>query len=210
MNDHNQHAQNVGRHAMGQALNNSQQNVMAGTPTLLYHIDFPDVEHYGHDHAQQTSDCAMRIFASLPLFSEGPTWQQKLRLETVRLTGLLHDIGRLAPWTESDPGHGQRSAAMAEKLIRDDPKFVPDPDLRDKLMHDVPRIISKHDLKGAHPTNPCAQALWDADSYEILRFEVGQLAHLRGPVKKRMSRLITPWACEIENQRRWRVYRGWA
>jgi len=194
---------------MSDALANKQQNMMAGTPTLLGHIDFPELEHHGYDHAQQTSDCALRIFASLPLYSEGPSWEQKLNLETVRLAGMMHDLGRHEDWPRKDPRHNERSAAIAEKLIRDDPKFAPDPAMREKLAGSVPRIILEHDLNGAPPQDPRAQALWDADSYEIFRFDVGEIKHLRGPAKERMGRLCTEWAKKIENQRRWRVYRGW-
>lgn len=201
--------QHAASRAMADAMQNRQQNVMAGPQTFIGHIDFPELEHYGYDHHEQTSELAKRVFASLPMFTAGTTQEQQFNLEVVRLSALMHDLGRKTPWTKHDPEHGVLSASIAEDLLKKDPKFTSDPSMRDRLIKEVPRIIAAHDLGGEQPRDPRAQALWDADSYEIYRFEVGNIKHMKGPVRERMSRLCTEWARVADNQRKWRVFRGW-
>lgn len=153
-------------------------------------------EPFGYDHARQTSRLAVHIAESLGLTGRD--------LQVVKAAGLFHDIVREGPWQQPDPGHNMRCAIAAEEAMRNDPEWWAQKDLHEEIC----RVIAQHSLDGPQPSDPRAQALWDADSYEAARFAPNTREGLE-ILKKRLDRLCTPWAQLAEHQRRWRDNRGW-
>lgn len=151
---------------------------------------------FGYDHARQTSKLAVHIAEGLGLTGRD--------LKIVQAAGLFHDIAREGPWQQPDPGHALRCANVAEDLMRKDPEWWSQKDLHQEIC----TLIAQHNLDGEIPTDPRAQALWDADSYEAARFAPNTREGLE-ILKKRLERLSTQWAKLAEHQRRWRDNRGW-
>jgi hypothetical protein len=131
--------------------------------------------------------------------------------DVIKTAGLLHDLGRTTPWQAANVGHASRGAVIANRVFHDDAKAWGD----QGFAADVCQLIATHRLPpvgGAddvpRPTDPRLIALWDAECYEAARFvpntpEGGKI------LAARMKMCITPWAREVGNQKRWRVYRGW-
>ena len=151
---------------------------------------------FGYDHARQTSRLAVHIAESLGL--------KDAQISIVKAAGLFHDLDRRGPWQQNDPTHAMRSAIAAEEAMRNDPEWWTQRDLHEQIC----RLIANHNLDSEIPTDPAAQALWDADSYEAARF-APNTREGAAILKKRMDRLTTGWARLPEHQRRWRDMRGW-
>lgn len=182
----------------------------------LSKIDWPTQEYYGWDHARDVSQLAVHI-------AQGRTDLLTAKdIEIVKAAGLFHDLGREEGWTSPAPGHRHRSAELARKLMKEDAQAW----FRVDLIDDVCRMITEHtmphvdsegrlrDDTGAVidaprlPTDPRLQCLWDAESYEGMRFMPGTW---EGSVvlKARLAHLATPWARIPDHQRRWRERKGW-
>lgn len=153
-------------------------------------------EPFGYEHARQTSKLAVHIAEGLGLTGRD--------LQIVKAAGLFHDIVRQGPWQQPDPGHAMRCAVAAEEFMRKDPEWWAQKDLHQEIC----KLIAQHDLEGKTPTDPRAQALWDADSYEAARFSPNTKEGLE-ILKKRLESLCTQWAKLPDHQRRWRDSRGW-
>lgn len=175
-------------------MNNQRVGDIAGASSLE-NITWGE-DPFGYDHARQTSRLAVHIAEGL-----GVTGRD---LQIVKAAGLFHDIVRQGPWQQPDPGHAMRCAVAAEEFMCKDPEWWSQKDLH----QDICKIIAQHNLEGEMPTDPRAQALWDADSYEAARFAPNTREGLE-ILKKRLDNLCTQWAKLAEHQRRWRDNRGW-
>ena len=181
----------------------------------LSKIDWPEQPYYGWEHARDTSQLAVHI-------AQGRTNVLTDRdIEIIKAAGLFHDLGREEGWKHPAPGHRHKSAELARKLMKEDAQAW----FRSDLIDDVCRMIVDHvmphvDAEGrlrdeqgnvvepTLPTDPRLQCLWDAESYEGMRFEPGTW---EGSVvlKARLAHLATPWARIADHQRRWRERKGW-
>ncbi len=153
-------------------------------------------EPYGYYHGKWTAQLAVHIAETLP-----DVKPEDLRV--LRTAALLHDIGRREDWRKPDPGHAQRSAALADELMKRTEWWA-----QSALRERVCRTIATHTLEGPPPGDPILISLWDAECLESARL---------GPKTKagasilaaRTARVLTPWAKNPEHQRRWRDMRGW-
>ena len=183
----------------------------------LSRIEWPTQEYYGWEHARDTSQLAVHI-------AQGGVEGHTLRaddIDVIKSVGLFHDLGREEGWTHPSPGHRFASAERARKLMVEDAQAW----FRRDLIDDVCRLITLHtlphvDAEGRFrdekgdvvdvrvPTDPRLQCLWDAECYEGMRFAPGTW---EGSVrlKARLAHLATPWARNVEHQRRWREKKGW-
>lgn len=167
----------------------------------LARIPFPEradpaLIDFGFKHHSETAKLAYRIGEFLQLDAEG--------LTALKNAAMLHDLGRRVPWPGKDPGHQQRSAEAAEKVMREDPNVWGQKNLRDQTCW----LIANHRLDGPPPTDGRLIALWDAECYEQCRFAVGTREGIQA-MKAGFERVITAWAKHAEYQERWRGHRGW-
>jgi hypothetical protein len=188
----------------------------------LSKIDWPTQEHYGWEHARDTSQLAVHI-AQGGRATVGCEFDLTANdIETLKSAALFHDLGREESWKAASPGHRFASAERARKLMVEDAQAW----FRRDLIDDVCRLITQHamphvdadgqlrDERGAIitspelPTDPRLRCLWDAESFEGMRFAPGTW---EGSVvlKARLAHLCTPWAQVTEHQRRWRERKGW-
>lgn len=183
----------------------------------LSRIDWPTQEYYGWEHARDVSQLAVHI-------AQGGIEGHTLRaddIDVIKSVGLFHDLGRTEEWTKAAPGHRFASAERARKLMVEDAQAW----FRRDLIDDVCRLITLHTLPHVDaegrprdekgdvvdvrvPTDPRLQCLWDAECFEGMRFAPGTW---EGSVRlrARLAHLATPWARNVEHQRRWREKKGW-
>lgn len=188
----------------------------------LSRIDWPTQEYYGWEHARDTSQLAVHIAQGGKAAIGSDVDLTANDIETLKSAALFHDLGREEHWKNPSPGHRFASAEKARKLMLEDAQAW----FRRDLIDDVCRLITQHampsvdadgrlrDETGAVidaprlPTDPRLRCLWDAESYEGMRFSPGTW---EGSVvlKARLAHLSTPWAKVPEHQRRWRERKGW-
>jgi hypothetical protein len=188
----------------------------------LSKIDWPTQPHYGWEHARDVSQLAVHIAQGGRATVGCDVDLTATDIEVIKAAGLFHDLGREEAWTKPSPGHRFASAERARKLMLEDAQAW----FRRDLIDDVCRLITEHvmpsvdadgrlhDETGAVidapriPTDPRLRCLWDAESYEGMRFAPGTW---EGSVilKARLAHLTTPWAKITEHQRRWREKKGW-
>lgn len=176
----------------------------AETTSNLMIAPWPTVEHYGADHGKWTAQLAEHIASMVLSLSARDA-------DIVRLAGFYHDLGRSLPFGNDDPNHAQRSAELAERVLRGDPQWWS----RGDLIGEVCKLIAGHRLPPLgrpqavpRPTDHRAIALWDADCYEAARIapktETGMQI-----VRERYAQVITKWAMMPNNKMAWRKTRGW-
>lgn len=177
-------------------MNRQRTGVLDGALDLR-DIPWPTDAHYGYSHGQEMSTLAHYIGEGLGVSAAD--------LKALKLAGLLHDLGRQAPWGKSDPQHAARSADLAVSFLRSQNESW----YRQELIEQVGWLISNHALSSSDlPTDPRLQALWDADAYEAARVAPGTSEGLKA-FRAATSRLCTAWAKDRENQRIWLRHRGW-
>lgn len=167
----------------------------------LARIPFPErkdaaLADYGFKHHSETAKLAYRIGEFLALDTEA--------LTALKNAAMLHDLGRRIPWPNKDPGHQQRSAEAAEKVMREDLSVWGEKKLREQTCW----IIANHNMDQPPPSDGRLIALWDAECYEQCRFAVGTREGIQS-MKAGFERVITAWAKHVEYQERWRAHRGW-
>jgi hypothetical protein len=188
----------------------------------LSKIDWPTQEHYGWEHARDVSQLSVHI-AQGGRATVGCDFDLTANdIETLKSAALFHDLGREESWKAPSPGHRFASAEKARALMLEDSQAW----FRRDLIDDVCRLITQHvmphvdadgqlrDERGTVitapelPTDPRLRCLWDAESFEGMRFAPGTW---EGSVvlKARLAHLCTPWAQITEHQRRWRERKGW-
>lgn len=158
-------------------------------------VEWPSVEHYGYDHAQNVARLALVILAN-----EYPELNVSREQRVLWCAALFHDTGRTAPFGAEDPSHAQRSAALAEAYLRGDPLHGGDPDLRER----VGRLIARHHEA---PEEPLAKVLADADAIDSCRVLPNTAAGL-AYFRERTKTLHTQWPTR-ERLRKYMVHRGW-
>jgi putative nucleotidyltransferase with HDIG domain len=173
--------------------NNIRSNVSADEAGVrLDLVDWPAIPHYGVDHGKRTSQLAVHIGQQLDVRDDD--------LKVLRTAALLHDIGRRAPWDENDPEHAQRSAELAEEVMRATPWWSQS-QLRDRVC----RLIAAHTMQySMPPSDPLLVALHDAEAYESFRF-VSEGSKATELITRRVGQLLTDWAKNLEHQRRYRA-----
>lgn len=164
----------------------------------LRHIDWSPVPLYGYDHCDQMSQLAVQIGMTLGL--------KEAELKIVKTAGLMHDIGRSAPWQQADEGHQQRSAELAERTLRQSASWA-----MTDFIGEVCKLIKENTLSSkTPPKNPLAQCLWDADALESARFAPGTTEGLKIWKERTDNTLLcTPFARDREVKQRWLRHRGW-
>lgn len=184
------------RMAQAAEMNRQRTGVLDGALDLR-DIPWPADDLYGYNHSQEMSTLAHYIAEGLKVSAAD--------LKALKLAGLLHDLGRQAPWGQPDPNHAQRSADLAGRFLRSQNETW----FQHGLISGVEWMIAHHDLSAKElPTDPRLQALWDADSYEAARVKPGTPEGLKA-FRTATSRLCTEWARDKENQRIWLRHRGW-
>lgn len=177
-------------------MNRRRTGVLDGAVDLR-DIPWPADPLYGYNHCQEMSMLAHYIGEGLGV--------SVADLQAVKLAGLLHDLGRQAPWGQPDPVHAARSADLAVAWLRSQNESW----YRQELIEQVGWLISNHALTAKDlPVDPRLQALWDADAYEAARVAPGTPEGLKA-FRTATSRLCTAWAKDRENQRTWLRHRGW-
>jgi hypothetical protein len=160
-------------------------------------------EPYGVQHGMHTAKLALVILSQTPKY-DTPENQRALWC-----AALFHDLGRQADFRIDDPGHNQQSAVLTAKVLKNPAHGI---HFEAALHERVCKLIAQHNLdESLMPTDPLAVALWDADAYESARVAPGThdgLIYL----KKRTNpeRLITPWAKNRENLKRYMQFKGWS
>lgn len=184
---------------MLQLAEQNKQRTTALEGTDLRDIPFPNVEHYGHNHAQETSQLAYYIGQMLGLSDAD--------LTLVKTAALLHDLGRETPWMIEDPYHNVRSAELATRWLRGQEQHW----FRSEFIDEVGALISKHSLTSKTlPSDPRLQALWDAEAYEAARLAPGETEGLKiFRARTASDRLCSDWAKDVANKRTWLTHRGW-
>lgn len=188
----------------------------------LSRIDWPTQEYYGWEHARDTSQLAVHIAQGGKATVGCDVDLTTNDIEVIKAAGLFHDLGREEHWTKPSPGHRFASAERARKLMVEDAQSW----FRRDLIDDVCRLITQHVMPSVDadgrlhdeqgrvvdvpqiPSDPRLRCLWDAESFEGMRFAPGTW---EGSVvlKARLAHLATPWAKLTEHQRRWREKKGW-
>jgi hypothetical protein len=86
----------------------------------LSKIDWPTQEHYGWEHARDTSQLAVHI-AQGGRATVGCEFDLTANdIETLKSAALFHDLGREESWKAASPGHRFASAERARKLMVED------------------------------------------------------------------------------------------
>ncbi len=175
---------------------------LRGATQYLDHIPWPEFKAYGSDHGVKMGKLALDLAERI--IQPGNNTQLKRDCQVVQQAALLHDIGRTRDWQYPDEGHGERSALLADKCMRENPGLWGDNTLRE----DVCRLIAAHTLSGPVPTDPRLLALWDADLLEAARLSPKTVEGAR-VMNERFAKLASPWARETDTKMRWRAFRGW-
>lgn len=171
----------------------------------LWAIPWPSLPHYGYDHGRMCSQLAAYLGQWLGLGGED--------LTVLKGAAFLHDLGRAAPHGVADPSHAERGAEAARALLLTDPDWRS----QSRVIDRVCAAIARHRLPplGAPvgslrpPEGDLVMvALWDADALEGARI-APQTAEGMAVLRGRADQLLTPWAKDAANQRRWRQFRGW-
>lgn len=188
----------------------------------LSKVDWPEQAYYGWEHARDTSQLAVHIAQGGKATIGSDADMTNNDIEVLKAAALFHDLGRTEEWTKPSPGHRFASAERARKLMVEDAQAW----FRRDLIDDVCRLITQHAMPSVDPdgrlrdeqgrvvdvpqlpTDPLLRCLWDAESFEGMRFAPGTW---EGSVvlKARLAHLTTPWARVPEHQRRWREKKGW-
>lgn len=164
---------------------NSQRTEIQGTD--ISRVPWPEVEHFGWEHHNFTSQLVGYMLAA----------EKPRDLTIAKTAALYHDLGRARPWQYVEYC-AELSARLADTVMRAHPETA-------SYRDDVCRLIALH---GTTPEGPLAIALHDADLLEAARFAPGTPSGLQA-MKLAYARLLTPWARDVETQRRWREKRGW-
>lgn len=146
---------------------------------------------YGYDHATNTARLALVVLARE--FPDADTKENRAVLWTA---ALFHDVARGA---ENDPEHALRSSEWLARF------------LSGTSYHYVSLRDAACELVGRHhqpPTDPLSVALHDADALEGCRVRPGTPEGHRY-MKERLARLVTPWAKDKGNLKRYMAFRGW-
>jgi hypothetical protein len=188
----------------------------------LSRIDWPEQAYYGWEHARDVSQLAVHIAQGGKATVGSDVDLTNNDIDVIKAAGLFHDLGRTEEWTKPSPGHRFASAERARKLMIEDAQAW----FRRDLIDEVCRLITQHVMPSVDPdgrlrdpdgslishveppTDPRLRCLWDAESFEGMRFEPGTW---EGSVvlKARLAHVCTPWAKVAEHQRRWREKKGW-
>lgn len=163
-------------------------------------VTFPELPYYGFDHGDKTAKLALVILGEDATPAENTARAQR----AIWCAGLFHDLGRRAPLGTPDPDHAQRSATLAEAILRGHHDLWADEDLRETVC----RLIAHHGTRPAG--DPLARALWDADHYEACRVAPGTREGLE--YLKRQTQadtLCTAWARDKTHLQRYMQFRGW-
>lgn len=156
---------------------------------------------YDYDHHKWSARLATHILMHPNgAFSVGANPGEKpsdLQINAVKAAMMLHDLGREERWEKEDPYHAKRSADLAYEHMKKSAAWN-----KAELIELACRLISEHSLS-KKPTSPLLIAMHDAECFESCRLGpmtprgVENMAH-------RMGQVVTPWAHNIEHQRRWR------
>lgn len=176
---------------------------MPGT-TDLSSVPFPEranpaLKDFGFKHHSDVAKLSYHIGSWLGL--------PEPVLTAVKGAGMLHDLGRSVPWAPGaprDPGHHERSAHLADEVMRKDLVFWGARELRDEICW----LISNSKLDGPAPTDKRLIALWDAECFEQARFAVNTREGAES-MRAGFERCVTPWAQLKEHQQTWRAEKGW-
>jgi len=188
--DQEQHFRNITAAAAANRMRTTITAEDSGIDIAL--VEWPTAPGYGYDHAKNTSQLAVHIGGALNL--------KDAELKVLRTAAFLHDIGRRAPWTESDPSHAQRSAELADSIMRRSPWWS-----ASALREQVCKLIVAHDLNnGRKPTDPLAIALHDAECFEACRRMHDGTAGADLMATRRKA-CISEWALDDGYHRRWRA-----
>lgn len=153
-----------------------------------------ELREYDCDHHRLTSRLAVHIAGGF----ETPLTQTELRV--LKAAAMLHDLGREESWSHLDPGHAQRSAALAEAHMRQTPVWS-----QREFINEVCKTILQHSLQKA-PVGPILTALHDAECFESVRLAPTTVEGAK-LMARRMGQVVTSWAKNIDHQRRWRDFR---
>lgn len=155
---------------------------------------------YGYNHGLKCAELVDTIARSL-----GASEREVI---IVRAAALLHDLGRTETrqfWAP-EPAHAARGAGLAREVLEKEDNWRADADAR----REVQRLVGQHQLERPPPAGDLlAVALWDADSLEAARFDTSA-ASIRDLVRRRYSRLLSPFARQPAVQERYLASRAQA
>lgn len=154
-----------------------------------------ELAQYDYYHGKYTSQLAVHILEGFPDV-------RPRELQVLRTAAFLHDLGRERNWRMADPGHQERSARMANEVLRASPLWS-----NSDLVDEMCALIAKHTLPG-RPVSPSEIVLHDAECFESARFAPDTREGIE-IMRARMGACVTPWGQLLEHQRRWRATRGW-
>ena len=185
---------------------------------ILTDVPWPEHALFGADHGKWTAKLAERILCSVfEQFGRGEPTEHELN--TIRGAALFHDLGRgLKPdqsWRVPEPGHQQRSADIAARVLLTDPNWR----FKQNTHAHILQLIAGHRLPvlggsggGASgkpvqpPTDPFMVALWDAECLESARFDPNTEQGLI-ITRERFNQTVSAWAKLPAHRQRWRAER---
>ncbi len=182
-------------------------NIIANMPGQgdLTAIPWPTVPYFGYDHHSAYAKLAFHIATWLKAAKTcGGELLEPADFTAIKAAAVLHALGRSVPWPGAE-NHAQRSAELAEAVMRKDPMFWGDDKTR---VHACQLITGMNGEPPGAGATPHQVALWDADCFEQCRFAVNTGEGIRA-MAAGFKRCISPWAKEPANQESWRKYRGW-
>lgn len=204
--EHPQEARKLGEMAERRSQIAQTRSMTHDTPGAadLSEVPFPErsnpaLKDFGFKHHSDVSKLSYHIGGWLAL--------PETVLTAVKGAGMLHDLGRTTPWAPGasrEPGHHERSAKLADEVMRRDPIFWGAREMREEVCW----LVSNHKMDGPAPTDKRLIALWDAECFEQARFAVGTREGAES-MKAGFAKCITAWAQLHEHQTTWRGEKGW-
>lgn len=152
------------------------------------------LEEYGFAHGKHTAQLAAHIATTVfNVVGED--------LLVLGAASWLHDIGRKLGWRDSDPNHAERSAELADKVMKSTPSWLHKTERRLAVC----KLIANHSLhKPLRDRSPLTISLYDADAYESARLAPDTKEGL-SIMSLRMQSCVTEWALDANHQRKWRA-----
>lgn len=161
-------------------------------------IPYPDLHGYGKEHHEKTA----QLTKYLAEYDKTLTQNDRNILWAV---SILHDVGRVVQWGQPDVNHYQRSAAIAEQVL----KLSGEDFNKPAFIEETCRLIANH---GEHDTSdPRLKIFFDAERLECVRVFPNSRTGLQTIRNVCDPAKFSNKLCgEQEFIKQWMRFRGWS